>query len=138
MVVLVPRIRPINVRLSEEEYLELERFCVASGARSISDLVRGAMHNVVASGNQNNSLVASVKEYSAQVRDLELTVKELAAELASLRAGVRPLTAEESVTKDETTVTQLIVDAKDSPDSTDGGATTVPDGSLAPGQRAKA
>ena len=89
MAVLIPRIRTINVRLSEEEYLELERFCVASGARSISDLVRNTMNSLVASRNQDNSLASSVIEYSAHVKDLELRVKELAAELESFRTGDR-------------------------------------------------
>ena len=90
MAVLIPRIRTINVRLSEEEYLELERFCVASGARSISDLVRNTMNSLVTSRNQDNSLASSVIEYSTHVKDLELSVKELAAELESFRTGVQP------------------------------------------------
>lgn len=90
MAVLIPRIRTINVRLSEEEYLELERFCVASGARSISDLVRNTMNSLITSRNQDNSLASSVIEYSAHVRDLELRVRELAAELESFRTGDRP------------------------------------------------
>jgi hypothetical protein len=90
MSVLIPRIRTINVRLSEEEYFELERFCVASGARSISDLVRNTMNSLVSSRNQENSLASSVMEYSTHVRDLELRVKELAAELASFRTDVQP------------------------------------------------
>jgi hypothetical protein len=90
MSVLIPRIRTINVRLSEEEYLELERFCVASGARSISDLVRNTMHSLVTSRNKDNSLASSVIEYSSHVKDLEQRVKELAAELASFRTGVQP------------------------------------------------
>lgn len=90
MSVLIPRIRTINVRLSEEEYLELERFCVASGARSISDLVRNTMNGLVTSGNKDNSLASSVNEYSSHVKDLELRVKELAAELASFRTGAQP------------------------------------------------
>jgi hypothetical protein len=90
MAVLIPRIRTINVRLSEEEYLELERFCVASGARSISDLVRSTIHSLVTSRNQDNSLASSVIEYSGHVKDLELRVKELAAELESFRTRDRP------------------------------------------------
>jgi hypothetical protein len=89
MSVLIPRIRTINVRLSEEEYLELERFCVASGARSISDLVRNTMNSLITSTDQDSSLASSVIEYSGHVRDLELRVKELAAELASFRTGDR-------------------------------------------------
>jgi hypothetical protein len=89
MSVLIPRIRTINVRLSEEEYLELERFCVASGARSISDLVRNTMNSLIASTSQDNSLASSVIEYSAHVRDLETRVKELASELESFRISDR-------------------------------------------------
>lgn len=90
MSVLIPRIRTINVRLSEEEYLELERFCVASGARSMSDLVRNTINSLVTTRNQDNSLASSFIKYSAHVNDLELRVKELAAELESFRTGVQP------------------------------------------------
>ena len=107
----------INVRLSEEEYLELERFCVASGARSISDLVRSTMHSLVASGNQDNSLASSFNEYSAQVKDLETRIKELAAELASFRAGAQPQSVAGPGGRGETEVTQLLADAEDSSDS---------------------
>jgi hypothetical protein len=89
MAVLIPRIRTINVRLSEEEYLELERFCVASGARSISDLVRNTMSGLVSSRNRDSLLASSVNEYSAHVKELELRVKQLAAELESLRTSDR-------------------------------------------------
>jgi hypothetical protein len=89
MSVLIPRIRTINVRLSEEEYLELERFCVASGARSISDLVRNTMNSLITSTSQDSSLASSVIEYSGHVRDLEKKVKELASELESFRISDR-------------------------------------------------
>jgi len=117
MTVLIPRIRTINVRLSEEEYLELERFCVASGARSISDLVRNTMNSLIASSNQDNSLASSVIEYSTHVRDLELRVKELAAELASFRSGVQPHHANEPDETHETAETQPLDDTKISPGS---------------------
>lgn len=91
MSVLIPRIRAINVRLSEEEYLALERFCVASGARSISDLVRSAMHTLVIGGNQESSLASSVSQYSTHVKSLEQKVEDLAAQLASFKAGMQPL-----------------------------------------------
>jgi hypothetical protein len=110
MVVLIPRIRTINVRLSEEEYLELEQFCVASGARSISDLVRSAMHSLVTNGNRDISLVSSVNEYSTHVRDLELRVTELAAEHASFRVGIQPKNVEGPDAKGVTAVTQPFAD----------------------------
>ena len=117
MGVLIPRIRMINVRLSEEEYLELERFCIASGARSISDLVRGTMHNLVASGNQGDSLASSVVEYSTHVKNLEQRVKDLAAELASFRTSAQQQSVQVPNTKDETAVTQLLANAETSSSS---------------------
>jgi hypothetical protein len=116
MAVLIPRIRTINVRLSEEEYLELERFCIASGARSISDLVRSTMHSIVASGNQDNSLASSFNQYSAQVKALEMRIKELAAELASFRVGAQPQSVAGPDAKGETEVNQLLADAEISAD----------------------
>ena len=121
----------INVRLSEEEYLELERFCIASGARSISDLVRSTMHSVVTGGDQNNSLALSVKKYSALVRNLELTVKELAAELASIRAGVKPHGADKPDVKVETAAMQLPIDAEISSGAEKSEASDVQDGLIA-------
>ena len=117
MAVLIPRIRTINVRLSEEEYLELERFCVASGARSISDLVRNTMNSLVASRNQDNSLASSVIEYSAHVKDLELRVKELAAELESFRTGDRSHHANGPDETNETAETRPLEDPEISPGS---------------------
>jgi len=114
MAVLMPRIRMINVRLSEEEYVELERFCIASGARSISDLVRSTMHRVVRGGNRDNALASSVNEYSTQVKDLEQRVKELAAELASIKAGKDQHGTAAMDEKDETAEVQLSGDSEGS------------------------
>lgn len=86
MAVLVPRIRTINVRLSEAEYLELERLCVAKGARSLSDLVRQTIHDLVAFANQESVLAFTVNQHSAQVKELEQEIERLSAEVASLRA----------------------------------------------------
>jgi hypothetical protein len=88
--VLYPRIRSINVRLSEDEYLALERFCAANSTRSMSDLVRKAVQSFVTSANQESVLVSSVNEYFAHVRDLEQKLEMFAAELAMLKAGTQP------------------------------------------------
>jgi hypothetical protein len=100
--VLIPRIRSINVRLSEEEYLALERFCAATSARSMSDLVRKAMQSVMAGANQESALASSVNEYSIQVRELEQKVEKLAAELAALKSGTKPRNVDESGDSDAT------------------------------------
>jgi hypothetical protein len=90
MTVLIPRVRTINVRLSEDEFLAIERFCETSGARSISDLVRTAMHSMVTSSNQKSPPASSLDEYSMHVKDLQQKVETLAAELALLKLGNVP------------------------------------------------
>jgi outer membrane murein-binding lipoprotein Lpp len=90
MAILIPRIRSINVRLSQAEYVELEQLCVAAGARSLSDLVRGTMHNLVTGASQNGVLALTINQHAAQVRELEQKVETLAAEIALLRANTPP------------------------------------------------
>ena len=85
LAVLIPRIRTINVRLSQAEYLELERLCVARGARSLSDLVRDSMRNLAAAGNADNVLASTVNQHATQVKELEQRIERLSVEIASLR-----------------------------------------------------
>jgi len=65
--------------------MELERLCIASGARSLSDLVRHAMRDLVRSANQDSALVSTVNQHAAQVSELEQKIEKLSAEIASLR-----------------------------------------------------
>lgn len=94
MAVLIPRHRTIGVRLSEEEYAALEKFCVRSSARSISDLARSAIASFLNHEHQENVLASTVNHHAAQVRELEQKVESLCAEIALLRAtstaGPRP------------------------------------------------
>lgn len=90
MPVLVPRIRTIGVRLSEEEYSALEKFCVESGSRSISDVARTAICNFVTRVNQESSLASAVSAHSAQVTELKQKLEQLTAEIALLKAGKLP------------------------------------------------
>jgi hypothetical protein len=83
--VLVPRIRTIGVRLSEEEHSALEKFCVESGARSISDVARTAICDFVKRAKQRNVLFSAANAHSAQVRDLERKLEQLIAEIALLK-----------------------------------------------------
>jgi hypothetical protein len=86
MTVLIPRIRTIGIRLSEEEYSSLEKFCVESGARSISDLARNAIWSFVNRVNQDTSLASTVNQNAAQVQGLEEKIARLSKEIALLRA----------------------------------------------------
>lgn len=86
MTVLIPRVRTIGVRLSEEEYFSLERFCVESGARSLSDLARTAICNFVSRGNQESALASTVSQNVAQVRQLQQRIEMLSAEIESFKS----------------------------------------------------
>jgi hypothetical protein len=88
--ILVPRHRTIGVRLSEEEYTSLEKFCVESGSRSISDLARSAIASFLSHMHRENALTSTVKQHSEQVKDLERKIERLSAEIALLRAVSTP------------------------------------------------
>lgn len=88
--VLIPRTRTISVRLSEKEHAALEKFCLDGGARCISDLARNAIHSFVSRAAEENVLLESLVQNSAQVKELEQKLEGLAVEFASLKAGMRP------------------------------------------------
>jgi phage shock protein A len=89
MTVLRPRARSISVRLSLEEFSALERFCVASGARSISELARNAICSLLNHANQENALTSTVREHSTLVRNMEDKINQLTAEIGLLKAKKR-------------------------------------------------
>jgi hypothetical protein len=85
--VLIPRIRTLGVRLSEDEYLALEKFSIKSGARSLSDVARTAICDFIRHAIQESSLASAVDKNAAQVSDLERRVLQLTAEIALLRVS---------------------------------------------------
>lgn len=89
MPVLRPRSRSISVRLSEEELAALREVCRATGARSISDLARKAMQEILEREVRQNAFDSKETAHSVQIRILERKVEELATELAmfKIRAG---------------------------------------------------
>lgn len=90
MPVLTPRIRTIGVRLSEDEYSSLEKFCAESGARSISDLARAAIYSFVNRANQESLLASTVSKHAMQVKKLQKKIDRLSTEVASIRTSVFP------------------------------------------------
>lgn len=90
MSVLIPRTRTIGVRLSEQEYAALEKYCLENGARSISDLARSAICSFVNQANQECAPDEGAEGSSMQVKHLQEKLEMLAAEFASLKAGVQP------------------------------------------------
>ncbi len=85
MAILIPRVRTIGVRLSEEEYSALEKFSFESAARSMSDVARAAICKFVRKPVRESSLISAL-EHARQIRDLEQKVSQLNAEVELLKA----------------------------------------------------
>jgi hypothetical protein len=80
MAVLIPRYRVVGVRLSEEEYIAMEKFCVENGARSMSDLARSAISSFVNRSNQDSALALLVNQNVAHLKYLEQKLETLSTE----------------------------------------------------------
>ena len=75
------RSKMISVRLSEEEYAALRHLCMLTGARSVSDLTRDAMREVLKRANREDSLGDSLEEFRAGMKNLERKVEQLEAQI---------------------------------------------------------
>jgi hypothetical protein len=86
----MPRARSISIRLSLEEFSALEKYCVASGARSISDLARSAICSLLNRAHEESALTVTVHEHSALVKSLQGKIEQLTAEIGLLKDRKRP------------------------------------------------
>lgn len=75
----------ISVRLSEDEYSALQQLCSTTGARSVSDLTRGAMQALLDSSTRDNGFGNYFEEFHARINKLDRKVEELAKRVASPR-----------------------------------------------------
>lgn len=82
----MPRARSISIRLSLEEFSALEKYCLASGARSISDLARSAICGLLNRAHEESALTVTVHEHSAMVKNLQGKIEQLTAEIGLLKA----------------------------------------------------
>ena len=67
----------ISFRLSPEEYHRLRETCELQGIRSLSDLARTAMQELIASGWQPVPLSDEVRDLRDRVRTLSLQMDRL-------------------------------------------------------------
>jgi phage shock protein A len=88
MTVLKPRSRMISVRVSEEEYTALRHLCSLTGARSVSDLTRDAMRNVLNGVNRADAFGTHLDEFRAGMKNLEEKVEQLEAKITMFKAEV--------------------------------------------------
>ena len=77
------RSRMISIRLSDDEYIGLKRLCVSTGARSVSDLARTAMSDLLADGLEAR-IGTRVEEVRLQISALDKKLDEISARLSSL------------------------------------------------------
>ena len=75
----------ISVRLSEEEYTALRHLCSLTGARSVSDLTRDAVHSVLSGANREASLGTNLEEFRAGMKNLEKKVEQLEATITKFK-----------------------------------------------------
>ena len=79
MAVRNPRSRMISIRLSEEEYVGLKKICAATGARSVSDLTRGAMRVVLSGVDRDDVLGMRMDQFYSALKSLDRKIDQLAA-----------------------------------------------------------
>jgi hypothetical protein len=86
MTVLNTRSHTISIRLSEEEYVALRQLCAVTCARSVSDLIRNAMHVLLNGANREDVLGLRVDEIRAQLKSIDRKVGQLAAKASPFSA----------------------------------------------------
>lgn len=67
----------------------MEKYCVASGARSISDLARSAICGLLNRAHEESALIVTVHEHSALVKSLQGKIEQLTSEIGLLKARKR-------------------------------------------------
>lgn len=85
MPVLNRRNRMLSIRLSEDEFEQLRAVCQDRGARSVSDLAREAMMQMISprrarNGSSDGVLLARIQELDQRVSDLQTEVSRLSAQ----------------------------------------------------------
>ena len=74
------RNRMVSVRLSDEEFQKLRAVCLSSGARSVSDLAREAMHRLIEHAEApSHGVHAKLDELDTRLSRLQDQVRTLAA-----------------------------------------------------------
>lgn len=82
MAVIRPRNRMVYFRVTEDEFVRLNRICGTSGARSISDLARQAVKSLLNDEGSASRDGRDQDELLARIENLTAAVKDLAARLA--------------------------------------------------------
>ena len=83
--VLNPKSRMISIRISDEEYEGLRSLCLSQGARSVSDLARTAMNQMLHitsdPANTGSSVELRFQELHGRLNLLDRRIEQLAGRL---------------------------------------------------------
>ncbi len=74
----------ISVRLSEDEYLALQQLCEVTGARSVSDLTRGAMQGLLNQVSREDA----IGDFRMQIGSLVQKIEELSERVSASKIEV--------------------------------------------------
>jgi len=72
----------VSIRLSEDEYLALRELCSSTGARSVSDLTRDAMHALLSGTTREEMLHTRMDEIRDQMNSLGRRIEEFVEKFA--------------------------------------------------------
>ena len=78
MAVIKPRNRLVYFRVSEDEFRQFTQLCERHGSRSISDLVRDAMHRLLVEADEE------IDGSASRVKVLDKLIAEVSAQLQQL------------------------------------------------------
>ena len=96
MSVLRPRTRVVYFRVSEDEFRRFHDLCQLRGERSLSDLARSAMYQML----QNNGK-SEEQEMAQKIKELDATIAELNRELRKFLPAGKAAARKASTVKDE-------------------------------------
>jgi hypothetical protein len=82
---MIPRIRTIGVRMREDEYAALEKYCAESGANSIAEVTRSAISAFIREANRKNVLASNASRNAIQMKDLHEKLERLSAQISALK-----------------------------------------------------
>jgi hypothetical protein len=77
MLVMKRRSRMVSIRLSDQEYDTLKNACASAGARSVSDVARDAILQLVAGNGTSARIESQMDKLRWRMEELEGEVKRL-------------------------------------------------------------
>ena len=81
------RTKPVNIRVSEDDFQKLREACEKMGTRNVSELARAALRLIV---DEHRSPIASGKDAMVCLDDLTARLTYLQEEVGRLKALLNP------------------------------------------------